>query len=200
MQDPKKSPIVKAVEINLNRFHTEISKWKLSILQFNDAYNPIDFELISRYTDAVLIDNHLKSVMNTRKSKTLSLDYKVVNESGEEDEKATDSIRAQWFRDVIDYTLDSIFWGHTVIKLGSRLVDRTGKTTFEPPCVLRRDYANGRTGMYRESPFSNEGGFSYREGVYKPWTIEVGDPYSRWFIVFGCPYDCLQKGRIWFVG
>lgn len=158
----------KVVNVQLTRFGQEISDWKNGISAWEDPDNPQTVDLIRVYNDLVL-DPHLTAAMETRKSRTLSKDYKVVNEEGEENDEETDIFNSIWFRDYVKMALDSRFFGYSVIQFGNRV----GKS-FDYIKLVPREYVYPQKQAVRESPYSNYPCLPLTIGKYAPWTQYVG--------------------------
>ena len=139
----------KAVRMQLFRFQNQISLWKLGIEQFEDISYPTNENLIRVYNDAVL-DSHLAAIMDARKSKTLSKDFKFVDEEGEEVTDTTKLFSTPWFHKTLDLALDSNFFGFTLLQFG----DRIGND-FKTVEVVPREYVDPQREIVRTSPTRN---------------------------------------------
>lgn len=158
----------KVVNVQLTRFGQEISDWKQGIDSWEDPNNPQTVELIRVYNDLAL-DPHLTAAMETRKSRTLSKDYKVCNEEGEEIEEESDIFNSIWFRDYVKYALDSRFYGYTVIQFG----DRVGKS-FDYIKLVPREYVYPQKMAVKESPYTTDAIIPLKTGKFAPWTQFIG--------------------------
>ena len=158
----------KVVKTQLSRFGQEISDWKNGLDSWEDTNNPQTAGLITVYNDLVL-DPHLTAAMETRKSRTLSKDFKICNEEGENIPEESDIFNSLWFRDYIKYSLDSRFFGYSVIQFG----DRVGKG-FDYIKLVPREYVYPQKMAVRQSPYSNTPIVPIKTGKYAAWTQFVG--------------------------
>jgi len=164
----------KVIAQQLYRFNQELNDWKIGVSNWEDPFNPITVDLIRVYNDLV-IDSHLSALMEARISKTLSKDYKVKNDKGEEIDDETEIFNSLWFRDFIRISLESKFYGYSLIQFG----DRVGKS-FKEVKSFRREYVLPQKDSVRRSPYDNTDLIPYNKGVYKPWLFSVGaaDPHG----------------------
>ena len=158
----------KVVKTQLSRFGQEISDWKNGLDSWEDTNNPQTAGLITVYNDLVL-DPHLTAAMETRKSRTLSKDFKICNEEGENIPEESDIFNSLWFRDYIKYSLDSRFFGYSVIQFG----DRVGKG-FDYIKLVPREYVYPQKMAVRQSPYSNTPIVPIKTGKYAAWTQFIG--------------------------
>jgi SPP1 gp7 family putative phage head morphogenesis protein len=158
----------KVVNVQLTRFGQEINDWKNGLDSWEDVDNPQTVELVRVYNDLVL-DPHLTAAMEARKARTLSKDFKICNEDGEEIPEESDIFNSLWFRDYIKYALDSRFYGYTVIQFG----DRVGKS-FDYIKIVPREYVYPQKMAVRQSPYSNTPIVPIKTGKYAAWTQYIG--------------------------
>ena len=188
--EPTKKPqriATKTIEQQLLRFNQEISNWKLGIDCFEDVHSPTSVELIRVYNDMV-IDSHLSACMELRKAKTLSKDFKVIDENGEEITEETEILNKLWFKDMLNMALDSKFYGHSLIQLGKRI----GKS-FENVELVKREYVYQQKKSVRQSPYANEPKFPYNEGKFLAWLVEAGKSNDMGLLMKAAPLVIFKK-------
>jgi SPP1 gp7 family putative phage head morphogenesis protein len=177
----------KTIPQQLLRFNQEISDWKLGIDCFEDPYSPTSVELIRVYND-IVIDSHLSAAMQLRKSKTLSKDFKIIDENGEELKDETILFEKTWFKDMLEYALDSKFYGHSLIQLGKRI-----GSNFEKTSIVKREYVFQQEKKVRQSPYSNSPSYPYDKGEFKPWLIEAGKCDDMGLLMKAAPLVIFKK-------
>lgn len=163
-----KEVMKKVVNVQLTRFGIQIDQWKEGISSWEDVNTPTTVELIRVYNDLVL-DAHLTAAMETRKSRTLSKDYKIVDEEGQEIEEESDIFNTVWFRDYLKFSLDSKFFGYSVIQFGKRV----GKC-FDYVSLVPREYVYPQKQAVRKDPYTTENLIPLTTGPYSKWTQYVG--------------------------
>jgi len=176
----------KVIKQQLFRFNKQIDNWKLGINCFEDVHHPTTETIISVYND-VVIDAHLSAALDNRISKTSSKDFKIVDEKGEElDETAI--FQAQWFRDFMRYSLESKFYGYSLVQFGDRVADG-----FKMVKLVPRQYVYPQKQAVRTSPQNTVDLISFDKGQYKPWTIGVGRPDDIGLLMKASPLVIYKK-------
>jgi len=158
----------KVVNTQLSRFGMEISNWKIGLESWEDVNNPTTAELIRVYND-IALDPHLTAAVETRKSRTLSKDYKVIDQDGEKIDEQSDIFNSIWFRDYIKFALDSRFYGYSLIQFGDRV-----KNGFDYVKLVPREYVYPQKMAVRKSAFSNQPLIPIKSGKFAPWVQFVG--------------------------
>jgi hypothetical protein len=99
------------------------------------------YRLIEVYEMCVL-DSHLKSVINNRKAKVLGEDFVLIDKNTDQqnEQKLENLFKKNWFVQFLDITLDSIFFGHSLIEITELSKNEQGNTQIkEITCVERRN-------------------------------------------------------------
>lgn len=179
----------KSIRVQLFRFMNSIELYKIAVTNFENTVFPTNEELIRVYNDVVL-DSHVFALMEARKQKVLSKDFKVVDEDGEELTEETDLLTSTWFMDSLNLALDSIFYGFSLIQLG----DREG-LGFKGVKVVPREYVYPQKQIVRDTPTSNTG-TPYTTGVYAPWLIPAGRPEDLGVLSKVAPMQIYKKAAL----
>ena len=177
----------KVVEQQLTRFGMELSNWKTGIDNWEDTSHPTTEELIRVYNDIVL-DPHLSAVMDVRKSKTLSKEYKIVDDKGEEIYEESAIFNSTWFRDFLKLALDSKFYGYSLIQFKDRI-----NKTFEAVEIVPREYVYPQKKAVRTFPSSNEPLISLEQPKYKPWLFLIGNGKELGLLAKASPMMIYKK-------
>ena len=164
----KAREIMRKVNTQLSRFGMEISNWKIGLESWEDVNNPTTAELIRVYND-IALDPHLTAAIETRKSRTLSKDYKVIDQDGEKIDEQSEIFNSIWFRDYIKFALDSRFYGYSLIQFGDRV-----KNGFDYVKLVPREYVYPQKMAVRKSAFSNQPLIPIKTGKFAPWVQFVG--------------------------
>lgn len=165
----------------------DLKAWRMAWQQAIDIDNPRRDMLYDIYTDS-LIDLHLCGCIDQRKGKTLARSFSLLNDKGEPDEKATSLLRSEWFYDFVDMTLDSRFWGHSLIELGDVTPGGYTHCTLVPRKHVVPEYGV----VLRERGDSISDGIPYRTGDFALWTIEVGKTHDLGLLL-KCAPSCISK-------
>ena len=177
----------KVIKQQLYRFNQELKNWKLGVDNFEDNFSPTTVELIRVYND-IVIDAHLSAAMDARISKTTSKDFKIVDEDGEELKDESYYFSAPWFRNFLKLSLESKFFGYSLIQFN----DLKGYC-FKSTEVFPREYVYPQKGSVRTSPFSTEGLISYEASPYDAWTLGVGNPSDIGLLMKAAPLVIFKK-------
>lgn len=187
---PKNSDIRKRITAptQLYRTRQDIGTWRASVQSAESIVNPQRYQLLKLYKD-VELDAHLTAAVNQRKNLTLSKDFDVkIND--EESEELEYIIKQKWFRDFIDYSLDSIFYGYSLIQFDS-VVDNVFK------CVdlVPREYVKPELHIVTNN-YSAITGEDYLELPYSNWCIGVGKPKDLGLYMKAAPLVIWKKNAI----
>lgn len=147
----------------------EIQDFKTATTAAESNYNPNRYLLYKLYNDMVL-DAHLTSVMQQRKNLTMVKEFKVVNKAGEENEKLSELLQTKWFRDFVNFALDSRFWGYSLVQFDDLVND-----SFKCVELVPRLYVKPELHLVVKA-WSDLNGVDYLEPPFSDWCIGVGNP------------------------
>ena len=122
----KGNAFAKILAEQLERINKNIDSWENAVDAAEDIDNPDRQELIEMYKDFI-DDYQLWSVMQSRKTKSTSGSFKIMDEEGEIDEEETkkfldpQGLPLPWFRNFMKLVVDSKFYGWEAIQLGDVL-------------------------------------------------------------------------------
>lgn len=154
-------------ETQVIRAKAELGGFKLALLTAESILNPNRHQLY-RYYKQIDLDAHLTAAVQQRKNLTLSRKFKAVNSVGEENEQLTRLINKKWFYDFIDISLDSIFWGYSLIQFGDLIKDE-----FVDVDLVPRIYVKPEFKIVVETTAATVG-IDYTKDPYRNWCIGVG--------------------------
>ena len=187
---PANSDIRKRITVptQLYRSRQDISQWRAALTSAESIYSPQRYLLYRCYNDIVL-DAHLTAAINQRKNLTLSKEFEVkVND--EEDEELCKLIKTKWFRDFLDYSLDSIFYGYSLIQFDSLVED-----TFKAVELIPREYVKPEFHIVTNS-YADLEGADYLENPYKNWCIGVGRERDLGLLMKAAPLVIWKKNAL----
>lgn len=149
------------------RSRQDLATYKYAVMSAENMQNPQRYPLYQIYIN-VVNDAHLTAAMQQRKNLTLCKDFRVCSASGEVDEAKTALIKKRWFNDFISYSLDSLFWGHSLI-----MFDTLVKDEFSQVELIPRQYVKPELHIVVKM-WADLTGNDYLAPEYKDWTIGVG--------------------------
>ena len=148
------------------------SAWQLAI----NVDSPNRKTLYDIYRDAE-IDLHLSGCIEQRKGFVLSRTFKLVDADGNENEEACHLLEQTWFKQLLKYSLDSIYWGHSLIELGDITTDGDGCPTFSEVKLIPRKHVIPEYGRVISDLGQDwTSGVDYRQPPFTDWLIEAGQP------------------------
>jgi phage gp29-like protein len=152
-------------EITLYRITQDIARWRAALIRAENIHYPNRTELYRTFKDVVL-DLHLCSVMDQRKKPILSANFNVVDINGEIDEERTKLIQKKWFYDFINLSLDSIFYGYSLIQFGEMI-----NWEFQDVSIVPRHHVKQELGIIVE----NLGQMDGVDYLKNNWCVGIGN-------------------------
>lgn len=143
----KYSPNVWMTPMQLERMRFDIQSWRACIIEAENAWLPHRVRMQTMYYDTVL-NEHLFSCMERRKNLTLLRKFKMCDAKGEKDDDLTKQFDAGWFYNFINYTLDALFYGYTLVRLNDLIDDKFPNISFWPRELVSPDRMNMVSSRY----------------------------------------------------
>jgi len=169
----------------------DIDNWRMAWQVAINYETPKRNRLLDVYND-VIIDAHLNGAIRNRKIKTMSKSFRIVNiKTGEENPELTQILEAGWFKRFISLSLDSIFWGHSLIEFGN--VMNTTVRSFDQVKLIPREHVVPEYNRVLKDPSDEwNKGFDFTIPPFSDWCISVGDPYDLGILLNASPH-CISK-------
>lgn len=171
------------------RSQQEITDFKMAVTTAENKYNPNRYLLIKLYND-VILDSHLSACIQQRKNLTLRKRFKVVGKDGKEITALTALICTKWFRDVINLSLDSIFWGYSLIQFEDLVKDY-----FKCVQLVPRIYVKPERHIVVKA-WSDIDGTDYLDEPWSTWCMGVGDPLDLGLLMKASPLVIWKKNAM----
>ena len=187
---PKNSDIRKRITMptQLYRGTTDIATYKSAVTSAESLINPNRKQLLTIYKN-IELDAHLTAAVSQRKNLTLSKDFDVyVND--EENEDLEVIINQKWFRDFLDYSLDSVFYGYSLIQFDSIVND-----AFKAVELVPREYVKPEFHIVTSNSSALTGD-DYLEYPYNNWCIGVGKPRDLGLYLKAAPLVIWKKNAL----
>lgn len=181
---PKRANIQKTIDFEqqLQRVRQDAQKFKIAVTAAESPKYPNRFLLCQSYQQIVL-DGQIESAMLQRKMRVLSQKFHVKNASGEVDEEKTKLLVQQWFYDFMDLSLDSKYWGHSLIQFGEIKND-----IFTSVDLVPRIYVVPEFDLVRTNTATITEGKNFTEKPYSNWCIGVGRKKDLGLLMKCAPY------------
>lgn len=169
----------------------DVADWRAAHQLAIDYENPNRCRLYDIYADCVL-DAHLSGCIAQRKGKVLQKDFRLVGGDGKENTAGTELLQSEWFADFLSLTLDSIYWGPTLIQLGDIIRDGSTMRFTDVELVPRKHVVPEYGVLVRDSGGDWHTGIPYREGDIANWCVEVGKSRDLGLLL-KCAPSCISK-------
>ena len=146
--------------------------WQLAI----DKERPNRQFLYDIYND-VNADLHLAGCVRQRTGFVMARSFKIVDDKGNEKEDEKKLFDTVWFKKLIKYALQSIYWGHSLIELGNVITDQKGMITFDNVTLVPRKHVIPEYHrVVRQTNQEWQTGIDYTQPGISKYIIEVGEP------------------------
>ena len=157
------------IQAQIYRISQDIGKWRTALTAAENVNNPQRYWLYQTYND-VILDAHTTACIQQRKNLTLSRNFVVLNKDKSENEQLSEMLESQWFRDFLDLSLDSMFWGYSLIQFDSLVNDNFNEVNLVPRQFVKPEFS------IVTKNWGDTVGINYKEAPYNEFCIGVGKP------------------------
>ena len=154
----------------------DIKNWRDAWQSAINVDSPSRQRLYDIYRDAE-IDLHLSGCVEQRRGFVMARSFKIVDVKGDENEEAVHFFDQSWFKQLMRYALDSIYWGHSLIELGDLCTDGDGCICYSDVKLIPRKHVIPEYGrVITDLGQDWTTGIDYRQPPFSDWLIEAGRP------------------------
>ncbi len=154
----------------------DIADWRAAWQMAINVDSPNRQRLYDIYRD-VAVDLHLSGCIEQRRGFVMSRSFKLVNESGDEDEAALHYFDQSWFKQLLRLCHDSLWFGHSLIELGELTKDGDGCPAYDCVRLIPRKHVIPEYHRCVQNVGDDwQSGIDYHEKPYSDWLIEAGQP------------------------
>jgi hypothetical protein len=173
----------------------DIKSWRQAWQRAINVDYPDRRALLDIYVDTDA-DDHLTGCVQQRKGFVTSQSFKIIDKSGKENEDVKLYFDTEWFGDLIDYILDSKYWGHSLIELGDVFTNAEGLLAFDGVTLIDRKHVIPEYHVFTQYQFEDHAsGFDYHGDPYKDWLIEAGKPFDLGLYLKAAP-NAISKRNV----
>lgn len=183
LQDPKQLDKY-ITKVQLLRIRQDVKTWREGVMEAEQAYYPHRVKMQRTFQDTTL-NGHVFACMEKRKRLTLLKDFRLENEAGVIDEYWSEQFRKQWITDIMNYSLDALFYGYNLINFDGIENDELTNIT-----VIKRHNISPDREQIVSYVYSLSGLDINSEDV-NPWVIWVKTPTENG--VSNCGYGLLYR-------
>lgn len=178
------------IENQVFRIRTDMQTYRNAVVAAENIHTPQRYLLYQLY-EQVIIDSQITSVIQQRKTMSLSKEWCVFNPDGTENEEKTKLIRQKWFNDFLDHSLDSIFYGYSLVQFES-IENINGVDQFKCVDLVPRIYVKPEFHIVVNDYAANTG-TDYLMPPFDKWVIGVGKPKDLGMLMKLAPLQIWKK-------
>ena len=155
---------------------SDVQVWKRAIASAENIENPKMFPYYNLVKD-MSIDAHLTSQIQNRKLSTISANFVIKKANGETHQELTDKLqKSVWFNMIIEYILDSVYFGYTLIEFNRKENEELSEGELPTPNInlITRQNVIPQKGIILKD-YTDEKGLDYINAPeYGTWVLDVG--------------------------
>lgn len=179
--------------VTFQRFRQDVMTWRDSFTEAENQWYPHRVKMQRLFIDTIN-NGHVYACMERRKDLTLLRKWEFVNKSGKVDQRTTDyfqntvagkSQNKDWFNKFLNYSLDSLFFGYSLIALGDLVNDEFSNLDLIKRWNISPDRRNVTNFVYSIS------GAMFDEEPYSNWHVYIDTPTE--IGASRCGYGLLAK-------
>ncbi len=173
-QDIKQNLTAGLLPLSVPRVRSDINSWRASVLEAELPFIPYRVKQQVIYND-ILTNGAVKSCVQYRKGLTKNRNFKfgtidTNNKITQVNDDVTEFFNKMWFRQFVEYTLDSIFFGYSLISLGD-VIDNE----FKKISVIRRFNISPDRLIVSTIPY-NTSGYAFTADPYAKSHVWITTP------------------------
>lgn len=165
-KDPKKNLSDYQLPVPPARTVLDIDDWRDAVIELEKSILPYRVLIQQIFRDTVL-NPHVDSCLEKRKELTLLRNFQFCYADGKPNNELTKLLNKSWFKDFLSYSLDSKFYGYSLISLGDFY-----NYDFPELTIIRRDLISPERKHVTTIPY-NPAGYSWEDPEYAPYHIWV---------------------------
>lgn len=176
LYDAGRPTLALPMQIQLIRTLQDIQSYVTAVRHAENIQAPNRTNLWRLYND-VVIDAQVSTVMSSRKNAILSRNFNIIDKNGDLDLDKTKLLnRGDWLYKFIDHSLDSIFYGYSLIQFDYKYDFMGNRIDFDFKVdLVPRPYVCPEYGLLVTAMGQYNTGTPYLEEPYKFWNIPVGE-------------------------
>lgn len=155
---------------------SDVQVWKRAIASVENIENPKMFPYYNLVKD-MSIDAHLTSQIQNRKLSTISANFVIKKANGETHQELTDKLqKSVWFNMIIEYILDSVYFGYTLIEFNRKENEELSEGELPTPNInlITRQNVIPQKGIILKD-YTDEKGLDYINAPeYGTWVLDFG--------------------------
>lgn len=161
------------------RIKQDVQLWRDAITEAELAWYPHRVKMQRIFMDTIL-NGHVLACLNKRKNLTLLKKYAIYN-GDKVDERATELLQAEWFHNLLNYSLEAEFFGYSLIELGDLVDNKFPNLTIVKRENVSPDRLNITSLVYSISgvDFMNPEETDEEGNSFYDWSLYVSTPSDK---------------------
>jgi len=155
--------------VRLARIKQDTLSWRTACEEAERPFNPFRVRMQQIYIDTIL-DGHVKACVERRKDLTMLRDWQIVNAKGEVNDDVAKLIDKPWFNRFISHSLDTLFYGYSLIELGDCM-----NNEFKDLKVTKRWYVSPDRYVVSNMAY-NLSGTPFKDEPWSDWHVYLSTP------------------------
>lgn len=185
-----RQPVKFIIPQNNKRAQKDILSWRNALIAAENVDNPRRYALIQLYKE-IILDAHLSGQIELRKRRVLSSKFSVYDANNNLHITLTWALKQPAIQQIMEYILDAIFWGHSLIQIDNVEPYDNGKGGITSVTLIPREHVVPEKGWLLPHYYDTTG-ISYRDTFY-PWIIETPDYYNLGLLSKTAPYVLYKR-------
>jgi len=181
--------IEQIVQRQLFRTSQDVEDWRRAVDVAKSTEFPDRTALIKVYND-VMLDGHINGILNSIKNKIKAKKFFVTDANGERSDERTEQLQKQWYFKFIDWTIESRFWGFSLIQLGDIVDDGFPDIELVPREYVVPDLEVVKKDLHERHIKT---GFHYMESPLDDWFVFIGDKKDLGLLDKATPHSLAKK-------
>jgi phage gp29-like protein len=156
----------KVMPLQLQRIKQDTLTWREGIDEAERAFVPFRVKMQETFVDTIL-NGHVSACIERRKDLTLLRDWQFVNADGSINEDVELIFNSTWFNKFMSFSLDTIFFGYTLISLGDI---KDGK--FNDIEIIKRWNISPDRKVVSSVPYDTNG-VNFEDEEFRNWHVYI---------------------------
>ncbi len=169
-----------------SRSRKTIAQWRSALQSAENVDTPRRNTLYSIYKE-VLDDAHLFSEIQKRKLAIQGSTFYMLDKNNTNDDEKLTEVKRAWFNKFIRLSMDSIFWGHSLIQLN--LSEDFGYTAE----LVNRRHVRPEHGLHVVKEADDKGVLYREDQTVWPWLVEVGETHDLGLLNKCVPHVLIKR-------
>lgn len=189
--------LAQIIKTNTSLTQKSIAMWRSAWQSAINVDMPNRCRLYDIYDD-IITDLHLSGAIDQRIDMVLKKAFVLTDrKTAKQSDNGIAIFESAWFKDFMNYTLDSIYYGYSLIQFGNIQEGQDGYKEFDKVQLVPRKHVCPEFGVILKYEGDDpHTGVSYLDGPLSQWTIGVGNPTDLGKLLKCCPSAIAKRNAL----